>query len=358
MKLDIGMTIRQCRKDRALTQEQLAEALGVTAGAVHKWESGLSMPEITMLVDIADFFEVSVDYLLGYTVENGSMESAIERINQLWSERKLEQAAREIEKALKKYPNNFDVVYYAAKTYFLLIGDDEKIALRCIELLERACTLFEQNTREDISLDDIRGAIATCYIGLKQYDKCIDMLKKLNADGSKNDMIGMVLAEYCNKPDEALPYLSAGIYGNVGPLIRCTIGFIKSYRLMGDFDKAGDIAEWSLNMLAGLHDSSVNSFMDRVEAVLLAALGDISCRSGKNEAARGCLRDARDKARKFDEAPDYRTAAGMKFYYLSQNDLSLDDLGDTAMLAIGNYIDKNACDETKEMWKEINNEKD
>ena len=184
------------------------------------------------------------------------------------------------------------------------------------------------------------------------------MLKKLNGDGSRNDMIGMVLAEYCGKPKEALPYLSAGIYGNIVPLIRSVAGFSKAYILMGEYGKAQEIISWGLNMINGLRDASVNSSMDKLEVVFTTALGDVMCRMGDAEAAYAHLRNARNKARRFDAAPDYRTAAGLKFYYLSQDSLSLDDLGDTAMLAAENYIDRDACDGIKEMWKEINNEKD
>ncbi|MBR5048118.1 MAG: helix-turn-helix transcriptional regulator, partial [Erysipelotrichaceae bacterium] len=65
MKLMLSENIRKFRKQRGMTQEKLAEALGVTVGAVYKWESGLSQPELSMLVDIADFFDTSVDVLLG-----------------------------------------------------------------------------------------------------------------------------------------------------------------------------------------------------------------------------------------------------------------------------------------------------
>lgn len=358
MELHIGKNIKHLRKERSMTQEQLSEALGVTVGAVYKWENSLSMPEINMLVDIADFFEVSVDYLLGYTIEKGSAETAIKRIESYWSERKLQEAVREAEKALQKNPNSFDMVYIAAQAYFLMACDNEKAALRCIELTERACMLFEQNTKENITLNDLHSTIATCYIGLKQYDKCIEMLKKLNADGSQNDMIGMVLAEFCNKPEEALMYLSAGIYGNIVPLIRSVIGFSKAYTLLGELDKAQEIVNWGLNIIMGLRDSAVNSHMDKLEVVFIAILSDVQCRMGDSAAAYTHLRNARDKARKFDGAPDYRTAAGLKFYYLDQESLSLDDLGDTAMLAIEAYIERDACEDIKAIWKEIKNEKD
>ena len=51
MDLKLAENIRTLRKDRKLTQEQLAEVLGVTTGAVYKWESGLSIPELPMLME-------------------------------------------------------------------------------------------------------------------------------------------------------------------------------------------------------------------------------------------------------------------------------------------------------------------
>ena len=66
MKLTLAENIRAFRKERRLTQEQFAEAMGVTVGSVYKWETGQSIPELTMLVEIADFFDISMDVLLGY----------------------------------------------------------------------------------------------------------------------------------------------------------------------------------------------------------------------------------------------------------------------------------------------------
>ena len=53
------------RKQKGLTQEQLASALGVTNQSVSKWESGQCCPDIQLLPAIAELFEVSVDELLG-----------------------------------------------------------------------------------------------------------------------------------------------------------------------------------------------------------------------------------------------------------------------------------------------------
>ena len=53
MKPNIAENIKTFRKERNLTQEQLAEAMGVTTGAVHKWEAGLSTPELSMVISRA-----------------------------------------------------------------------------------------------------------------------------------------------------------------------------------------------------------------------------------------------------------------------------------------------------------------
>ena len=64
MTLTLAENIRVQRRQRGLTQEQLAEALGVTTGAVHKWEAGASTPELSMIVELADFFDLSVYYCI------------------------------------------------------------------------------------------------------------------------------------------------------------------------------------------------------------------------------------------------------------------------------------------------------
>lgn len=51
----LAENIRVLRKERSLTQEQLAEVLGVTTGAVYKWEAKLSQPELNMVMELADF---------------------------------------------------------------------------------------------------------------------------------------------------------------------------------------------------------------------------------------------------------------------------------------------------------------
>ena len=66
MQLNLGTKIRELRRRDGRTQDNLAEALGVTAQAVSRWESGGSYPDIEMIPAIANYFHVSIDELFGY----------------------------------------------------------------------------------------------------------------------------------------------------------------------------------------------------------------------------------------------------------------------------------------------------
>ncbi len=64
MKIIINEMLRELRAQKGISQEILAEKMGVTIQAVSKWETGISCPDISLLPELADYFGVSVDYLL------------------------------------------------------------------------------------------------------------------------------------------------------------------------------------------------------------------------------------------------------------------------------------------------------
>lgn len=64
IKMTIGAKIQTLRKQRGLSQEQLAEALGVSRQAVSKWEAEQSVPDIDKIITICDYFGVTTDYIL------------------------------------------------------------------------------------------------------------------------------------------------------------------------------------------------------------------------------------------------------------------------------------------------------
>ena len=63
--MEIGTIIKKLRTDRHIKQESFAEALGVSVQTVSRWENDVNYPDIAMLPQIASFFHVTTDYLLG-----------------------------------------------------------------------------------------------------------------------------------------------------------------------------------------------------------------------------------------------------------------------------------------------------
>lgn len=356
MELNFCETLKTLRKEHGITQEQLAEALGVTTGAVYKWENALAMPEIRMLIEVAEFFEVSVDFLLNYTVKKDGAEETLQRIVTLCKERKLLESAKEAEKALKKYPNHFKILYESAQTYYLLSSTDTTAAYRCIELLEQTCLLFDQNPYKELTLLELQEKIAVCHVGLKQYEKSIELLKKLNVNGSQSAMIGMLLVQFCHKPEEALSYLSDGFDNSLSSILRTTLGFTKAYIMLEKYDKAFDIIKWTYNLAQGLRDTSVVTFLDKSDAIMLSMLADVSARRGNENEAFSYLKQALNAAHRFDSAPEYRSFVGMKFYHGSKHSVSIDDFGETAYHAIENYLKENGCNTIQQLWREITDE--
>ena len=64
MNNDLGNNIRNFRKNKGLTQEELADLLNITPQAVSRWESTAGMPDVSMLIPLAQTLGVSTDALL------------------------------------------------------------------------------------------------------------------------------------------------------------------------------------------------------------------------------------------------------------------------------------------------------
>lgn len=139
MENKLAENIRTFRKQRALTQEQLAEVLGVTVGAVYKWEARLSQPELSTIMELADFFDTSVDVLLGYELKDNSLRTTAARLKKYQSD-KDEAGLAEAEKALKKYPNSFEIVFNAAGLFSVFGTErgEKRLMWRALELLEKS----------------------------------------------------------------------------------------------------------------------------------------------------------------------------------------------------------------------------
>ncbi len=342
MEIYLADNIKKLRKEHALTQEQFAEALGVTVGAVYKWESKQSMPEIKLLVEIAEFFETSVDVLLGYSWKNENVTSAVENIYQYIKAKNFDNGIRYAEKILKKFPNSFEVVYHSAELYFLAAMFDVTKVQRTIELFQDAIRLVDQNKHNHISAVTIENRIALCYSETGNTDKAIEILKKNNVEGQNEFRMGFVLSDRAGKADEALEHLSGALGLCWSQLYNICIGYANAYTQKGEYKKLKMIVKWVYHAGQGLRDTNRVSYLDRGDIRLLTILAAVAQRENDRKAAKEYLRQAKVLAKRFDAAPSYDVAE-VYFYHKSESAaFAYDDMGDTAMDVILNFIKDNA----------------
>ena len=76
----IGSFLRELRKERGITQEDLAERLNVSSRTISRWETGSNMPDISLLIEIADFFDVSIPEIINGERKSEKMNEEVKEV--------------------------------------------------------------------------------------------------------------------------------------------------------------------------------------------------------------------------------------------------------------------------------------
>lgn len=144
MQIKLGEKIRALRKQKNISQDVLASALGVSFQAVSKWEKADSMPDVTLIPAIASFFGVSTDELFDFNIY--MTENEVNKISSraiAVRDEKPEEAESILKDGLKKYPGN-DTLLLNLLYVQQLLGRSEEVMNTCRALI--------QTTR----MDDVR----------------------------------------------------------------------------------------------------------------------------------------------------------------------------------------------------------
>ncbi|HAX53118.1 helix-turn-helix transcriptional regulator [Muricomes intestini] len=180
--MKIGEVIRKYRKSKNMTQEEMANRLGVTAPAVNKWENGNSLPDIMLLAPIARLLDITLDTLLSYQEE-----LTLEEINNF---------TYELDDKLKNgtYENGFQW----AKDKLQQYPNSEMLTFRMIQRLDA------QRAVKDIpDSADYDNYICDCYVRI--LDSKDEELRNIAADLLFNLY---VRKEQYDKAEKYLTYFS------------------------------------------------------------------------------------------------------------------------------------------------------
>lgn len=129
MKLKIGENIKTFRKTQNITQEKLAEILGVSCQSVSRWELGTCYPDMELLPVLAETFHVSVDSLLGVDdlMEKEKIDSYLARFQDAVSTGKIADCISIAREGVAEYPNSFALLNKLMYALFLSMDEDGNI---------------------------------------------------------------------------------------------------------------------------------------------------------------------------------------------------------------------------------------
>lgn len=171
MEIRLSAKIRALRKSKGISQEVLAQALGVSFQAVSKWETATTLPDVTLIPAIASFFGVSTDEL--FDMNRLEQEARVAEICRAAAEYRWDDPARAeamLRDALKQYPGN-DVILN--NLLYTLQSPDrrEEVVTLCRSILEI--------TRDDEVKYDVLRILARTYRELGQQELVMPTLQQI-----------------------------------------------------------------------------------------------------------------------------------------------------------------------------------
>jgi len=230
MEMKIGGKIIGLRKAKKMTQEQLAELLGVSAPAVSKWETDSSYPDITMLCPLARALGTNVDTLLSYeeTLPEEKLGQCMTEIIEMVREGKTEEAEERLEQLLHSYPSAVSLKFSAITVFFLLemncaAADDEKqrkerwVARR----KELAEAIYESgNSAYYMSAISI---LVSLELEEGNLDRAESLLKETVTNTADFTMLWVRLYQKKGDKDKAVSTVQSNLYNLIGNVRTCLL---------------------------------------------------------------------------------------------------------------------------------------
>lgn len=171
MTIKLGEKIRSLRKERNLSQEILAQYLGVSFQSVSKWENGSSLPDVALIPAIASFFEISTDELFDFNMLE--IEKRVEKLcfdAAQFRSTDPEKAEKMLRSALRQYPGN-DIIL---NNLLYTMRSPE----RNPEVVDICKALIESTKHDDVRFDALR-ILAETYKAMGEYTLCKDTIARI-----------------------------------------------------------------------------------------------------------------------------------------------------------------------------------
>lgn len=180
--INIGKIIGNKRKEKGITQDQLASYLGVTKASVSKWETEQSYPDITFLPQLATYFNISMDDLMGYTpqMSKENIKDLYHKLSSDFSAEPFNQVLDQCHKIIKKYYSCFPLLMQMAVLFcnhhmLAKSADDQK---RVLEEAAYLCFRIKTESEDVWLIKEATSLEATSYLMLGQPQNVLEILSE------------------------------------------------------------------------------------------------------------------------------------------------------------------------------------
>lgn len=186
MTITLGENIKKMRIAQDITQEQLAEALGVSPQAVSRWENAASYPDIQLLPIIARYFDITVDKLIGADAarKEKKIKNIQEQVQKLRNKGKSYGAVCLLKEKVKEYPNSAVLLYELASALYSFYHqgdaklDEEKYKEYAEETVEFCKKALKYSEEAHITYG-CKQLLVFNYVNLGEYDKAKEIAEEL-----------------------------------------------------------------------------------------------------------------------------------------------------------------------------------
>ena len=196
--MQLGRRIKELRKKRNITQQDLAEMLGVSYQAISRWENNITSPDITALPVLANIFNVTVDYLLDVNINENTqiIENIYRQSWELCVNQKHKEAQELLEEKTKLFPNNYFLKNELLNIYYALMYDNDKEIYQD-KIIDLANEIINNCLISDYKFSAIK-ALILIYGSKNEFTKGKELLELLPDSSYSKDH----LKEYTLTGDE------------------------------------------------------------------------------------------------------------------------------------------------------------
>lgn len=177
--MELGKRIQQLRREKDLTQEQMAAVLGVTGAAVSKWETDAAIPDVAMLCPLARLLGTTVDGLLDFrpALEQGEIDALLEERRTLFAAGRIREAVVSCEALLREYPDDLRLKCAAAGLYIMYMPAIMDTDGNENQMEKTAALLEESRKSSDLCLAaSARSMLTSLYVMQEKFDKALAIL--------------------------------------------------------------------------------------------------------------------------------------------------------------------------------------